>query len=202
MKTIRIYNKNKAERIIKNDTVLIERICCSCHVPAPFIKTVLMMEVPEIDLMDFLADAAVEINWLRYLLFRTYHPKRHSNNPFRKYDSSTGYCQIFSQVAIESIVFARERGILAATDFSDILTAENPDSLRSVWFRLKRDKAFNMTCCALNLLFCAYQMTGKIDFTDYSDNDIKLIFSRYNGNVKKITAYGEKAFLFFREFCT
>ena len=40
-------------------------------------------------------------------------------------------------------------------------------------------------------------MTGRIEFDGYSPEEIKLIFSRYNGNVRHITAYGEKAYAYF-----
>ena len=198
----RIYSKKKAEIIIFSNSGLISRICASCKIPEAFLKAVLMMEIPDIDLFDYLADAAVSMNWLRYMLFQSYQPVRHTKNPFRKYDSSTGYGQIFARVAIEAISFAQRRGIIMEPIIPENLSAEHPDDLRKIWFRLNRNREFNLTCCALNLYHCADQMTGKTNFYAFTPDDIKLIFSRYNGNVNKITPYGEKAYQYYQEFCS
>ena len=198
----RIYSKEKARAIISGNSDLIKRICTSCRIPEAYLKAVLMMEIPAIDIYDYLADAAVSMNWLRYTLFQSYRPERHTKNPFRKYDSSTGYGQIFARVAIDAILFARSKGISLKTELPEIVSSEQPEDLRKIWFRLKTDREFNLICCALNLYHCADQMTGNTDFYAFTSDEIKLIFSRYNGNVKTITAYGEKAYQYYQEFCS
>ena len=194
---IKLYSIKKAREIVRNNNALIGRVCTSCRIPAAYLEAVLLSEIPEIDLFDFVADSAVALNWLRYSLFRSYEPEKHTKNPLRKFDSSTGYGQIFARVAIEALLFARSRGIPAGECFAGELSPENPDDLRRVWFRLRHDKAFNLTCSALNLVSAADQMTGRIEFDGYTPEEIKLIFSRYNGNVRHITAYGEKAYAYF-----
>ena len=194
---IKLYSTTKAGEIVRDNHALIGRVCSSCRIPPAYLEAVLLSEIPEIDLFDFFADTAVALNWLRYSLFRSYKPERHTRNPLRKFDSSTGYGQIFSRVAIEALLFARSRGIPAGDCITGDLSPENPDDLRRVWFRLRHDKEFNLTCTALNLVAAADQMTGRIAFEEYTPEEIKLIFSRYNGNVRHITAYGEKAYAYY-----
>ena len=194
---VKLYSIKKAREIVRDNHALIGSVCASCWLPEAYLEAVLLSEIPEIDLFDFLADTAVALNWLRYSLFRSYEPERHTRNPLRKFDSSTGYGQIFSRVAIEALLFAGSRGIPAGECITGELSPENPDDLRRVWFRLRHDKAFNLTCSALNLVSAADQMTGRIAFEEYTPEEIKLIFSRYNGNVRHITAYGEKAYAHF-----
>ena len=38
------------------------------------------------------------------------------------------------------------------------------------------------------------------DLTQADNEELKLCFSRYNGNVRKVTAYGEQAFLYYLEY--
>ena len=51
-----------------------------------------------------------------------------------------------------------------------------------------------MTAAALNLLSAAEEKTGRIDFPSYSPEELKLIFTRYNGTVPHITPYGEAVY--------
>ena len=192
---MRIYSTGRAKKIVEENASLIDSICSSCCLPPAYLKAVLLMEIPQIDLKDVLADAVVKMNWLRYSLFHVYTPERHTRNPLRKFDSSTGYGQIFARVAIEAILFAEERDIIEKGSFSaEKLSPQDPDSLRYVWKRLNSDKVFNLSCSALNIIHAACQMTGRVDFGSYNEREKKLIFSRYNGNVKHITAYGEEAY--------
>lgn len=195
---LKLYSIKKAQRIISDHSDLIDSICTSYHLPSACLKAILLMEIPEIDLIDVVADTSVMLNWLRYSLSHSYNPERHTRNPLRKFDSSTGYGQIFSRVAIEAILFARSRGIPVDAGISGELSPARPDDLRRVWLRLNRDPVFNLRCSALNLLHAAFQMTGRVDFEHYTDEEMKMIFTRYNGNVKKISAYGEKAFQYYK----
>ena len=137
--------------------------------------------------------------WIWHSLFHRFTLDRHTRNPFRKFDSSTGYGQIFAQVAIEAILFARDQRIPLFTGTKDDLYPLNPDDLREVWKRLHSDRVFNLSCAALNIIHAAYQKTGRIDFDGYSETEIKMIFTRYNGNVKKISEYGERAYRYYRQ---
>ena len=115
---MRIYSTGRARKIVEENASLIDSICTSFCLPPAYLKAVLLMEIPQIDLKDVLADAIVKMNWLRYSLFHVYTPERHTRNPLRKFDSSTGYGQIFARVAIEAILFAEERDIREGKLFS------------------------------------------------------------------------------------
>ncbi len=197
---IKRYSTEKAREIVRKDTDLIDGICFSCGLPPSWLKAVLMMELPEIDLFDLAADAVVGLNWLRYACTRRFSMDRHTRNPLRKFDSSTGYGQIFAQVAIEAILFAREHGLRDLPGILEEMFPLNPDNLRSVWFRLHRDKTFNLSCSALNLLSAAWEMTGRLDFGSFTEEEKKLIFSRYYSSAKKITEYGERAYRYYLEY--
>ena len=106
MVLLNLYSQSRAQKIIDQNSALIESICASYHLPSACLKAILRMELPEINMLDELADIVVAFNWVRYSLFGTFDLDRHTRNPLRKYDSSTGYGQIFAQVAIEAILFA------------------------------------------------------------------------------------------------
>jgi len=59
------------------------------------------------------------------------------------------------------------------------------------------NKAENAT---LNLLVAADEVVGHTDFGSFSDDEIKLVLTRYNANVRHITAYGEEAFEHYKRF--
>ena len=194
---LKLYSMKKARKIISDRSDLIDSICAFYCLSSACLKAIMLMEIPEIDLMDLLADASVRFNWLCYSFTQRYDPERHTRNPLHKFDSSTGYGQIFSRVAIEAIQFAENRGIPVFAGVSGTLSPTNPEDLRQVWLRLNRNPVFNLSCSALNLLHAADQMTGRIDFEHYTPEEMKLIFTRYNGNLKQISPYGEKAYQYY-----
>lgn len=195
-----LYSQSRAQKLIDQNSVLIESICNSYHLPSAYLKAILRMELPELNLLDKLADVLVALNWVRYMLFGTFDPERHTRNPLRKFDSSTGYGQIFSQVAIEAILFARSQEIPVFLGIPGELFPFSPDDLKLTWTRLHRDKVFNLSCAALNLIHAAFERTGRIDFDGYNEREIKMILSRYNGNAELISPYGEKAYLYYLEY--
>ncbi len=195
-----LYSERKAYYMIGRNRELIESICQSYALPASCLKAILMMELQDIRPSDYLADALVSFNWLRYSLFRCFVLDRHTRHPLRKFDSSTGYGQIFSQVAIEAILFAQRMDIPLYLGISGELFPFNPDDLRRIWRRLRRDRVFNLSCAALNLLHSAFQMTGETNFNRLSEDGKKMTFSRYNGNAQQISPYGEQAYRYYLEF--
>ena len=197
----RRHDNGKAKRIIEEKRSLIENICAFYHIPSAYLKSVLLMEIPETNFLDVLADGVVSFNWLRYSLFRSFVLDRHTRNPLRKFDSSTGYGQIFSQVAIEAILFAESEGIPLNLGLSGELYPFNPEDLKRIWKRLHSDRVFNLSCAALNLLHAAFEMTGRIDFENYNEEEIKMILSRYNGTAQRISNYGEQAYQYYLDFC-
>jgi hypothetical protein len=90
------------------DSAYIERYGSLPHVDGDPAK-----ENVEVDLFDLLADTLVWLNWQRCRLFGG--PKKplptRPQGLFQKLDSSTGYAQIFSFVAINAVNFALDRGL-------------------------------------------------------------------------------------------
>ena len=177
---LKLYSPERAEKIIEEDSSWIREVAERYHIPPAVIKAVLYNELIRIDILDPGVDLAVRLKALS-----------------RK-DSSTGHMQIFGAVGVKAINFACDRGLASyeslGFDPSRRLDPKNPEDVRTVWMKLHTDPKANIEIAALNLLSCAEEMTGRIDFSGYSDEEMKHVFSRYNANVKHITPYGEEAF--------
>ncbi|MBQ3955320.1 MAG: hypothetical protein II680_05475 [Clostridia bacterium] len=185
---LRRYTPRRTEEIIASLSPLLDQIEKDYSVPAACMKAVLYREMTEIDLFDAAADLAVRLGWLGRLI--------------GKNDSSTGYAQIFASVAARALRFAEERGIETAEGLGlkRSPSPEDPGDLREIWLRLNRDREFNLRLAALNLLSAAEEVTGRLSFPDYSEDETKRIFSRYNANTKKITSYGETVWKHFLRY--
>ena len=199
---LKLYSKKAAERIIRRLSPRIGEISARYSLPAPVIKAVLFREITGIDLFDPLADLLVRCNWLRVSL--TEKPGTSGRRSgqgkglFGKLDSSTGYAQIFAFVGIDAVNFALDRGFCTLESLG-LPPDRRPDrndlrDLRYFWHRLKRQREFNLELASLNLLSAAEEVTGRINFGSYSPEELKRIFTRYNGTAKTVTAYGEAAY--------
>ena len=204
---MKLYSPNRAERILRSLDDEIERICRTIHLPPAVLKAVLYKEITDIDLFDPLADAAVALNWWRVrLLNRMPVPESSRGKPgcFRKFDSSTGFGQIFARTAILAIKFAVSHGITTTESLGlgkdRTLSPDSPSDLQEIWTRLYRERDFNLICSALNLLYDGWEMTGRIVFESYNTEELKLTFTRYNANVRHITPYGEIAFQYYLKY--
>lgn len=177
------YSIRKTEKTIDKLTPQIEVIAQKYDMPAAAIQAILRKEMPQIDLMDFAADLAVALGGLL------------------KKDSSTGYMQIFGWVGLNAVNFAVDRG-LATYESLGIKSDHRLDShrdadVRMIWKKMEGDRTANLEIAALNLISCAEEMTGRIDFVHYSEEEWKLLFTRYNQNTRKITPYGEETYAYF-----
>ncbi len=177
---IKMYTKEKTEEILLNYKGWVDTLAERYHIPAAFIKAILYMEMTGMDIMDIAADAAVSVN------------------VFNKKDSSTGYAQIFGRVGLEAVNFACDRGL---TDYAKLriesdhrLSSKDPEDIRLVWKLLKDDPFMNMEIAVLNMLSCAEEKTGRIAFDSYTEDEMKLIMTRYNADTDHITQYGEDAY--------
>ncbi len=182
---LKLYSTRAAERIIRRYGETIDRIAARYELPAPFIRALLYTELVRIDVLDPLADLLVRIN--------------HGNGKglLHKRDSSTGYGQIFGFVAVNAVNFAVDRGLEHSADLGlpeRRLDPDDPADVFLVWNRLNREPEFNIALSALNLISAAEEVTGRIDFSDYSPDEIRRIYTRYNGTVPHITPYGEEAY--------
>ena len=199
---LKLYSEKAAERIIRRLSPRIGEISARYPLPSPVIKAVLYREITGIDLFDPLADLLVRCNWLRIsILEKLGFPgggRRRGSGPLYKLDSSTGYAQIFAFVGIDAVNFALDRGLCTPESLGlppdRRPDRDDPRDLRFYWRRLKGRKDFNLELAALNLLSAAEEVTGRIDFGGYSPEELKRIFTRYNGTSKTVTAYGEAAY--------
>ena len=192
----KLYGKKKAARLIAQCQPQVHALEERFGIPAAALNAILNQEIPEIDLWDMLADQAVLLYWRAARLFE--RPPR-----VGKRDSSTGYAQVFASTAIDALNFASEAGIVQYRQLGILvdhrLSRSNWADLRMIWMMLHKNIYFNLLCAALALLSAAQEMTGRIGFDDYTAEEWQLIFTRYNADVKEITAYGRKAYAHFTQ---
>ena len=43
-------------------------------------------------------------------------------------------------------------------------------------------------------------MIGQLDFSTFSDDEMKLVLSRYNADTSQVTPYGEQAFQHYKRY--
>ena len=186
---LKLYSPKAAERIIDGYRGAIEDTAARFCLPAPFIRALLYTELVRIDVLDPIADLIVRINLRRGVSAGT--------GLLRKRDSSTGYGQIFGFVAINAANFAAEHGFADPASLGLPNRRLDPGSAEDLWLmwsRLNRDPEFNIALSALNLICAADEVTGKTDFTAFTAEEIRRIYTRYNGTAKQITPYGEEAY--------
>ncbi len=177
---LKLISPRRAESILKEQDAWIGTVAERYGVPAAVIRAILYQEMTAIDLLDAAADLVV---W---------------SGLFAKKDSSTGYAQIFGRVGLDAVNFAADRGL---ADYRSLgvtcdhrLERKNEKDVRLMWKLLRRDRRANIEIAALNLLCAAEEMTGRIDFGSFSPEELKLVLTRYNANVRHVTPYGESVY--------
>ncbi len=197
---LKLYSPRRAERIIGSLDAPIRDICAPFGLPPACLQAILYQELTKIDLLDPLADLAVRMNHLRLrcaeaLGLRKTKAVPNGRGPFCKIDSSTGYAQVFAGTGISCLRFAFDHGLAdkdLSREFGDRpLDPENREDLFRVWLRLHRDRVFNLKIAALALLSAAEERVGSLSFPSFSAEQLKLVFSRYNGTVRGVSPYGE-----------
>lgn len=177
---IRLYSKKTTSRIIEENRAWIDEVAARYQMPAALICAVMQREMQEIDLLDVGADLAVRMGGLI------------------KKDSSTGPMQIFGSVGLRAVNFGVDHGLTTyeALGISSThrLDPNSREDRRLVWNRLYSDPKANIEIAALNLVSAAEEMTGRIDFDSYSEEELKHILTRYNQDTSRITAYGEEVY--------
>ncbi len=183
---LRLYSPRRAEKIIARYGEWVGFLEKRYGLPGACLRAVLYREITETDVMDLAADAAVALYWAA----------RGLGGLLKKNDSSTGYGQIFGAVGVRAAVFGLEHGLETREELGlpPGWDPESPAALRLIWTRLRRDPAFNLRLSALNLLSCAWEITGRLDFASYSEEELQLIFTRYNADTRQITAYGRETY--------
>ena len=199
---IKLYSTKKTERILAEYADWIETVSERYAIPSAMIKAVLRKEIADIDLLDPVADSLVRFYWLRRRLFGGGAAKR--RGILGKRDSSTGYAQIFAYVASNAAGYALDRGLdnAAGLGLPEDRRPDrtNEDDLRAMWYRLKRDRKFNIQMGALNLLSAADEMNGHTDFARYTPDEFQRAFTRYNANTDRITAYGKEVYDYYLKY--
>ena len=199
----RLYSERAAARIVKKLEEPIRAICARYPLPVPALQAVLLQEITQIDLFDPLADALVWLNGARLALCErlTDRALRLPNRRglLYKFDSSTGYAQIYAFVGIAALHFGCERGLCRMEDYGfapeESLDAALARDRRRVWLRLRRDRRLNLELAALNLLSAAEEVTGRIDFASFTPEELQRIFTRYNSSrADRISAYGRAVY--------
>ena len=204
---MKLYSPNRAERILRSLDSDIEETCSMVHLPSAVLKAVLYKEITDIDFFDPLADAIVAFNWQRVHLLNhlpDLEGKQNKSGFFRKFDSSTGYGQIFARTAILAIRFATTHGIITPETLGlrkgQTFSPDSPADVFEIWKKLHRERSFNLACSSLNLLFAAWDMNGRITFENFSPDELKRTFTRYNANVRQITPYGEVTYQYYLKY--
>ena len=207
---IRMYTKRHIQKTIEHYTPFLKKLEKRYSVPVPFIQAVLHQEMESMDLLDPVADLVVRRNLSNTVkkhpkgMLPDGYEKANRFHPLRKMDSSTGYAQIYAFVAINAINFAvaedltsyKKLGIPAA----HTLHPRKIKDLWRIWRRLNREPKFNIEIATLNLLAAAKEKTGKLDFAGYTPEEIKRIYTRYNGTSPTITKYGEEAYRYYQYY--
>ena len=182
---LKLYSPKVAEKVLRRYDGTIREVSARYSLPAAFIDALLYTELVRIDILDPLADFVVRVN------------HRCGTSLLDKKDSSTGFGQIFGFVAINSANFAVEHGL---ADYASLglperrLDPADAADLFMVWKRLNREPDFNIEMSAINLIAAAEEVTGRIDFSGYTPDEIRRIYTRYNGTVPNVTPYGEEAY--------
>ena len=181
-----IYTQNRIRNTIRKNADWINRVSERYHIPAAAICAILQKEMEQINAVDLAADMIVAAKL------------------FPKKDSSTGPMQIFGKVGLKAINFAVDKGLAGYSELGFPETRrldENKQSdVHSVWKHLRSDPRANIEIAALNLLSCAEEMTGRIDFDSYSPDELKHIFTRYNQNTSAVTDYGNTAYQYYMDY--
>ena len=204
---LKLYSERRARAILQRWTPWMRELERRLGLPEPCLRAVLLREMTLMDILDPVADSLVllyRLRWNLRRLLRLPPPAERGPALLRKRDSSVGYAQIFGAVGIRAINFALDRGLTTAEALSlpagRRLDPACEEDLRLVWNRSRRSRAFNMELCALNLLCAAEEMTGRVDFPSCSPEELKLIFTRYNADTRRITPYGEAVYGYYTAF--
>jgi peptidoglycan hydrolase-like protein with peptidoglycan-binding domain len=105
-------------------------------------------------------------------------------------DDSTGISQIFARTAIRARNYAISQGLISG----DTLNADDWHVLEDVWNKLHDDGNYNISTVPLVLFEGAAQVGVPGIRLNYSDDELKRIFARYNGTGADADHYGVELF--------
>ena len=183
---IRLYSAEKARKVIESYGSWIATVSGRYGVPMEVIKAMLFQEMTQIDAMDPIADLAVRTGLTS------------------KKDSSTGFAQIFGYVGLVAVNYAVDHELATYESLgikSDHrLDVNDERDVRLVWKLLNSNPRANIEIATINLLVAAEEMVGHTDFSEFGEQDMKLVFTRYNASVQHVTPYGEQAYQYYEAY--
>lgn len=118
-------------------------------------------------------------------------------------DCSTGFGQIFASTAIDAINYAVDRGLYYGKKYN----IKDWKDVWEIWQKLHNDINFNIEICALVLIWGANDVGINGIKYSYTDQELKEIIARYNGEGVDAAAYGQrnletyKIFEYYNELC-
>lgn len=181
-----LISPRRAMRILGRYDGWVSSVARRYGVPAAAVKAILYQEMTMIDLMDLVADFVV---W---------------TNLFHKKDSSTGYAQVFGYVGLNAANYAIDHDLATYESLGlsspHRLDSRNGKDVRLVWRKLHGDAKANIELATLNLVVAADEVVGHTDFDVMTAEEMKLVLTRYNQDVRRVTPYGERAYRRYREF--
>ena len=183
---LRLFSDAKARDAIEIQNAWIATVSERYGVPVAVIKAILFSEMTQIDALDPLADLAVRTGLAG------------------KKDSSTGYAQIFGYVGLNAVNYAVDCGLTTyeslGVETDHRLDPSDDADVRLMWNLLHGNKKANIEVATLNLLVAADEMVGRRDITDFTPDELKLVFTRYNANVRNVTPYGERTYRYYEAY--
>ena len=203
----RWHTSEEALDIVLNHDVTITQMCNTFGIQKGLLQTVFFREQKFIWFQDDVADTVVVASynydkdieqWQSLSLAEQAVIPCPTKPAIYRHDCSTGLCQIFAATAIKAINFAVDRKIITDEKHYD---KNNLKDLESIWFKLKNDDTFNIKCGVLTLIYEAISTLGySYDFQNYSNEQIAMLFTKYNSISNLPNDYGKDCAKWYKIF--
>ncbi len=200
-----VHTTSECIDILINHDTIITNIANTLSMPKTFIQTILMRELWCLNLEDSVGDNLVE-NYFAWkdeceywenqtLSYQAMVPYP-SPPAILKTDSSTGLGQIFAQVAIKAYNEAIDYQYISGNK----IDGDDWKACKNVWYSLKNNNEYNIQMTALNILSCVNEFNYGHNYSSYTPEQCKQVFTRYNANQHTINDYGEECYQYYLIF--
>lgn len=203
----RWHTSEEALDIVLTHDASITQICNTFGIQKGLLQTVFFREQKFIWFQDDVADTAVVASynydkdieqWQSLSLAEQAVIPCPTKPVIYRHDCSTGLCQIFAATAIKAINFAIDQKIITDEKHYD---KNDLKDLEFIWFKLKNDDAFNIKCGVLTLIYEAISTLGyRYDFQNYSNEQIAMLFTKYNSISNLPNDYGKDCAKWYKIF--
>lgn len=196
-KALRTREEN-ANLLMQFDNVITE-LSEKYKVRKALIQSIFMRESCCEGVDDTVADQAVENYYLYEELFDQWSKlppleKVLTGQPElilpRRSDSSTGYCQIFANTAIDAHNNAVDMQLISENKYDK----QNWRDVYQVWSKLKGDSEYNIKVATLVLIHNAVILGINKSTYEYNESEIKGVFEKYNGSGDEAVDYANKVY--------